>query len=238
VSDGHVTDDLAAYVLGSLEPPERARLDAHLGSCERCAQRAAEYRAVAGTLPLALDPAVPPTAAWPAILEAARATRSRGASRPRAWLRAARWPAVAALVASLVVWNVTLQHELTRRAPGPAPGPEVDALSRRPGRIVVLEGTGAPQARARIFVAVDGGGHLAVSGLRPLPRTRLYQLWFVRGGAPALSGATFGVDGTGRAWAKVTIPATLDGVTTVVITEEPAPGGATPSGTVLLEARP
>jgi anti-sigma-K factor RskA len=143
---------------------------------------------------------------------------------------------VAALVASLVVWNVTLQRELVRRSPGPAPGPDVEALSRRPGRVITLAGTGAPGASARIFVAVDGGGHLAVSGLSPLPRERTYQLWFIRTAAPAASGASFGVDTTGRAWAKVAVPATLDDVRLIVVTEEPAPGSAAPTGAPLLAA--
>jgi hypothetical protein len=152
------------------------------------------------------------------------------------WFRVARWPAAAALVALLLVWNVTLERELTRRAPGPAPGPEVEALSRRPGRIVILQGTGKPGASARIFVAVDGGGHLAVSGLASLPRERTYQLWFVRRDAPAVSGATFKVDSHGRAWAKVAVPASLEDVRTIVVTEEAAQGSVTPTGTHLLEA--
>src|SRR5262249_14160936 len=146
------------------------------------------------------------------------------------WLRLARWPAVAAAFAVLLVWNVTLQRELTRRAPGPAPGPEVEALSRRPGQVVIFAGTGKPGASARLFVAVDGGGHLAVSGLSPLPRGRTYQLWFVRSGSPAVTGAAFGVDNTGRAWVKVAVPASLDNVEAIAITDEAAPGSSAPMG--------
>jgi len=239
----HIVDDLAAYVLESLEGFARARVAAHVATCAACARRLEEYRAVVGALPMGLTPVAPPPAAWVAIRAGARERRPRAsrwawpASLPE-WLRVARWPAVAALVALLVVWNVTLQRELTRRAPGPAPGPEVEALSRRPGRIVILQGTGTQGASGRIFVAVDGGGHLAVSGLASLPRDRTYQLWFVRTGSPAVSGATFGVDASGRAWAKVTVPATLDDVRAIAVTEEPAPGSAAPTGTHLLDALP
>jgi Anti-sigma-K factor rskA, C-terminal len=198
---------------------------------------------VVGALPLGLAPVPPPSEAWEALRAAAR---ERGDRRGRwarpvilpKWLRVARWPAVAAALAVLLIWNVTLQRELVRRAPGPAPGPEVEALSRRPGRIVILTGTGQPGASARIFVAVDGGGHLAVSGLIPPPRGRTYQLWFVRTGAAAVTGATFGVDAYGRAWVKVAVPASLDDVHAIVITEEPAPGSATPMGMPLLDALP
>jgi anti-sigma-K factor RskA len=243
VTDEHPLDDLAAYALGSLEEIERARVEAHVAVCAICVRRLHAYRAVVGTLPLALEPVPPPPGGWDALRTAAGERRDRRGRSARAttlpnWLRVARWPAVAAALVVLLIWNVTLQHELTRRTPGPAPGPEVEALSRRPGRIVILAGSGRPGANARIFLAVDGGGHLAVSGLLPLPRERTYQLWFMRTGSAAVSGATFGVDRHGRAWVKVTVPPTLDDVQAVAITEEPAPGGSSPTGTHLLDSMP
>lgn len=70
--------------------------------------------------------------------------------------------------------------------------------------MAILAGAGTPDARARPFVAVDGGhGHLAISGLRPLRAGRTYQLWFFRSAAPAAAGAAFRVDAHGRAWVKV-----------------------------------
>jgi anti-sigma factor RsiW len=236
-----IIQNLAAYALGSLETQERDGVEAHLGTCASCAGVVAEYRAVVGLMPAGLEPVAPPEAAWSAIQAAARARRpahrSPAPSMLANWLHVARWPAVAVAVAMLLLWNVTLQRELTRRAPGPAPGPEVEALSRRPGRIVILQGTGKPGANARIFVAVDGGGHLAVSGLDALPRGRTYQLWFMRREAPPLAAATFRVDVTGRAWAKVAVPDTLHDVSAIVVTDEPT-GGAAPTGRPLLEAQP
>ena len=242
MTDGHqrFVEDVAAYVLGSLEDSERTRIKAHLGACAACASLLEDYRAVAGALPLGLEPVAPPPEAWATIREAA-------ARRPRAprwawpvslpeWLTVARWPAVAALLALLVIWNVTLERDLARRSPGPAPGPEVEALSRRPGRVIILAGAGAPKASARIFVAVDGGGHLAVSGLGSLPPDRTYQLWFVRSGGP-LSAATFRVSQSGLAWVKVAPPASLDDVRKIMITEEPASGSPAPTGHDLLVAR-
>jgi len=234
VTDDHVLDDLAAYALGSLEASERARVETHVASCSMCAGRLGEYRAIAGALPVALPPVAPPAAAWDGIVTAARAHQRARVPRRR-WLRAARWPAIAALAASLLLWNVSLHRELTRRSPGPAPGPDVEALSRRPGRIVILSGAGTPGASARIFLAVDGGGHLAISGLAPLPRERTYQLWFVRTGSPPVVGATFSVDASGRAWAKVTVPSLAD-VREIIVTDEPAPGSAAPTGRPLLAA--
>ncbi|MGH6690426.1 MAG: anti-sigma factor domain-containing protein [Gammaproteobacteria bacterium] len=227
-------EDLAAYALESLESDERDRVERHVAECSTCAPIVAGYRAVVGTLPVGLRPVPPPPRAWSTIRAAARPPQPRR----RRWTRAIAWPALAAAAASLLVWNVILHGELARRSPGPAPGPDVEALSRRPGRLVIFAGTGVPGANARLFVAVDGGGHLAVSGLRVLPRERTYQLWFVRKGDSAASGSTFTVDASGRAWAKVTVPAPFDAVRTIMVTEEPVPGSGAPTGQHLLDALP
>jgi len=243
VIDTHPVEGLAAFALGSLDARERERVEAHLAVCASCAGLLREYQGVIGALPLGLAPVPPPSGAWEAIREAIgeRQAGTRHESKPvflRNWLPVTRWAVAGLSLAILLFWNVTLQRELVRRSPGPAPGPEVEALSRRPGRIVILAGTGQPGASARIFVAVDGGGHLAVSGLMPLPRERTYQLWFLRTGAPPATGSTFGVDIHGRAWAKVAVPTPLDQIHAITITEEPAPGSATPTGPHLLDALP
>ena len=237
----HPTEHLAGYVLGALEGPEKIRLETHVATCATCASVLAQYRAVVSTLPMGLDPVTPPPEAWAAIRAEARRRRlpvlEGAGTRVRPNWRWAMWPVLTTLVASLLVWNVVLQRELTRRAPGPAPGLEVEALSRRPGRLVILAGTGQPGARARLFVAVDGGGHLAISGLTPLPRERTYQLWFIRTAASAVTGGTFRVDARGLAWVKATVPASLDEVRAIAVTEEPAPGSVSPTGHHLLEAK-
>lgn len=235
----HVMDDLAAYVLESLEDLERRRIEAHVETCPTCAQRLDEYRAVVGALPTALTPVSPPPAAWTAVRAAARKQRPDARHWDRIvalpdWLRFAKWPALATLIAGLLLWNVALEWRLAH----PPYGPEVEALSRRPGRMVILAGTGTPGASARLFVATDAGhGHLAVSGLKPLPTGSTYQLWFLRGAAPAVAGATFGVDAHGRAWVKVAVPAPFDETRAIAITEEAAPGSATPTGRHLLDAQ-
>ena len=237
----HPTEDLAGYALGALEGPEAIRVEHHVATCATCASVLAQYRAIVSTLPIGLDPVAPPPAAWVAIRAEARRRRLPVGQGAGSWVRPtwrrAMWPVLTTLVASLLVWNVVLQRDLTRRAPGPAPGPEVEALSRRPGRLVILAGTGQPGAHARLFVAVDGGGHLAISGLTPLPRERTYQLWFIRTGASAVTGGAFRVDAHGLAWVKATVPASLDEVSAIAVTEEPAPGSVSPTGHHLLEAK-
>lgn len=234
----HPTENLAAYVLGALEGPERIRVESHVATCTTCASLLEQYRGVVGALPLGLDPVPPPAEAWEAIRAEASRRRPRGPERARSkgrsnWRRV-MWPVLTALAASLLVWNVVLQLELARRPPGP----EVEALARRPGRLVIFTGTGAPGAGGRLLVAIDGHhGHLAVAGLRPLPPERTYQLWFVRSGAPTVTGGTFTVDSRGRAWASVTVPVSLDEARAIAVTEEPMPGSVAPTGNDLLEAK-
>lgn len=232
-----LVEELAGYALGALDTPDRERVESHVATCAGCARRLAEHRDVVGALAVGLEPVAPPPAAWAAIRAGAEA-RSRRARR-RARLRAARWPAVAAVVALLLVWNVLLQRELARQAPGPDPGPDVEALARRPGRVVILTGTGAPGASARLFVAADGGhGHLAIIGVNPLPAGRTYQLWFERAGEPPVTGGAFRVAARGLAWVSVAVPVPLEEVRAITVTEEPAPGSAAPTGRHLLDARP
>ncbi len=234
----HPIENLAAYVLGALEDSERMRVESHVATCTACASLLEQYRGVVGALPLGLDPVPPPAEAWAAIREEAARRRppvpKRASSKALPSRRRVMWPVVAALAATLLVWNVVLQLELTHRPPGP----EVEALARRPGRLVILTGTGAPGASGRLLVAIDGHhGHLATAGLSPLAAERTYQLWFVRPGAATVSGGTFKVDSRGRAWATITVPVPLDEARVIAITEERAPGSATPTGNYLLEAR-
>ncbi len=234
----HPIENLAAYVLGALEGSEQIRVESHVATCTTCAGLLEQYRGVVGALPLGLDPVPPPAEAWAAIRAEAVRRRPRGRELASikglpSWRRLV-WPVLTALAASLLVWNVVLQLELTRRPPGP----EVEALARRPGRLVILTGTGAPGASGRLLVAIDGHhGHLATAGLRPLPAERTYQLWFVRPGAPTVTGGAFRVDSRGRAWATITVPVPLDEARVIAITEEPAPGSTAPTGSYLLEAK-
>ena len=234
----HPTENLAAYVLGGLEGTERIGVESHVATCMTCASLLEQYRGVVGALPLGLDPVSPPAEAWGAIRAEVARRRPRGPGRARIkglpdWRRTV-WPVLGALAASLLVWNVMPQLELTHRPPGP----EVEALARRPGRLVILTGTGAPGASGRLLVAIDGHhGHLATAGLGPLAAERTYQLWFVRPGAPTVAGGTFRVDSRGRAWATITVPFSLDDARVIAVTEEPAPGSAAPTGRYLLEAR-
>ena len=172
---------------------------------------------------------------------------ARGERAAGGHLQPARWPLAATAVAALLLWNVTLQRQLldlpsAAGVPEAGGGSAVGAqqLARLPdGPVVPLEGTGRPGASARLFVDRQGSGAwLAVAGLRPLPRERVYQLWFARPGEPTVSGATFRVDAEGGAVTPVRLPAALGTVSAIAVTEEAAPASLRPTGPHLLDGKP
>jgi anti-sigma-K factor RskA len=125
-------------------------------------------------------------------------------------------------------------------ASGPHASPEVEMLARLPGgQLVKLAGTGAPTASARLYV-VEGGrrAELTVDALPPLPRGRVYQLWFTEPGQPTRTGGAFGVDPRGDAVVQVAIPTPIERVRAVAVTQEPAPGSPAPTGVNLLNWTP
>jgi anti-sigma-K factor RskA len=241
MNDEHdmVKGELAAYALDALDGADRARVERHLGDCAACQRELLEHQALLGLLPHQLDLAAPPPTAKAALLAKARA--GRAAPRAGLWDRlrppapALRWAAAGLVIAGLLGWNIHLQ----RQAANVETTVSVEALATLPdGRIVALLGTGRPAATARLFVTSDGRqGQLVIAGLPPLPPDRTYQLWFARPGQPTVTGGAFLVDGRGEGIATVTIPAPLDQVRAIAVTEEPAPGSPAPTGEHLLDAR-
>jgi DNA-directed RNA polymerase specialized sigma24 family protein len=127
-------------------------------------------------------------------------------------------------------WSVTGPHasaiiELRARMPG--------------GQIVTLIGASVPTAKARLYV-FDGGkqAELSVDRLPAPPGGRTYQLWFAEPGEPFKSGGTIAVDASGDALSPVTLPAPLDRIRRISVTEEAAGGSANPSGAELLSWTP
>jgi anti-sigma factor RsiW len=72
----HPHPDLGGYVLGALEPAERADFEEHLAGCERCQAEVAELRG----LPELLEQAAPPTEVPPWLRERTFAAVERAAA--------------------------------------------------------------------------------------------------------------------------------------------------------------
>jgi hypothetical protein len=101
----HPDELLADYVDGTLTPEDRAAVDAHLASCDRCrAEVDVASRATRALASLAEPPA--PAGLADAAIEGSRAPRVPRAAAPR-WYRAA---AITAAAATIVLVALTLPH--------------------------------------------------------------------------------------------------------------------------------
>jgi hypothetical protein len=101
---------LGAYVLGALEPVERAQLEAHLGDCTACREELAELAALPGLLArVSVEDVLDSLPAAPPGMAERLVERMRAARRARRRRLVALAGAVAAVaVAALVVATVDL----------------------------------------------------------------------------------------------------------------------------------
>jgi len=121
---------LGSYVLGSLEPADRAALDAHLPGCPACREELASYAALPALMSrLSIDqvhrptPEVPPTVP-PTVLNRAlntvAAERNSTVTQLRRWRRATVLSAAAATIVA-VLFGATLLHTQTPSPPEGTP---------------------------------------------------------------------------------------------------------------------
>lgn len=96
----HPTEQLAAYVDGTLAPVERAQVDAHMQVCTSCRNEVAQAGAARSALRSMATPATPDDLGAPAIAEMKRGGDSTG---PPNWARLTPWLAAAAVIALLAV---------------------------------------------------------------------------------------------------------------------------------------
>jgi len=117
---------LGSYVLGSLEPADRAALDAHLPGCPACREELASYAALPALMSrLSIDqvhrptPEVPPTVLNRALNTVA-AERNSTVTQLRRWRRATVLSAAAATIVA-VLFGATLLHTQTPSPPEGTP---------------------------------------------------------------------------------------------------------------------
>ena len=225
-------DELAAYMLGSLEPSEATAFEQHLAACDRCQARQRWLRASVEVLPSSVEQIEPPPALRERLLETVRSEAatphesSRPAGRPsegglRAWLGSLSLRPATALAGLVLL--------LAAGAAGYAIGEGGGGSGST--TIAVTGTTTAPQTAGTIVRSGDVGV-LRVSNL-PQRRNRVYEVWLVQDGKPVPSGLfQVGVDGTGAAG----IPRGLDDSTQVMVTSEPSTGSEQPTTQPVMSA--
>ncbi|MDQ6650465.1 MAG: zf-HC2 domain-containing protein [Actinomycetota bacterium] len=175
---------LGAYLLGSLDPRERAEIDTHLPGCSICREELGRLAALPGLLGRlsaaeARTGALEPTADLLPRLLAAVAEERRSQRRRLGVWRAA---AVASGIAAVAAGALTL-------APAVAPGPAGTPVTVAAG--VAVEGHGSLEARP--------WGTQVRLDVRGLPRAEGYTAYAVRRDGRREVAASWGATPGGRA---------------------------------------
>jgi anti-sigma-K factor RskA len=228
--------DLGNYLLGRLDQRERAFVEEHLGSCERCRAAAAELEATAALLARAAAPVAPPAdlgqRAMSAVRDLAEGNPARleaAGARPRVRPRTWAWPrrlAVAGAAAAALAVGV-FGGILLARDPGLPGTPELETT------LTSANGTAGASAR----VTRVGAGRvvqLRSDDLPILPKGEYYALWFVgpgdRRGAPnRISAGTFHPDEDGRSNVRFTAAVDPEKYPRLTVTREPGDGDPRPN---------
>jgi anti-sigma-K factor RskA len=208
-------EDAAAYVLGALEPAEADAFRRHIAECDACREEVAAYEQITHALPAA-SPQPVPRELRRRVLKEVRATPKTAAAptrvtAPRSWRPLAAWGGALATVAIVVILAVVLTSGGT--------------------------GTRTVEASAGNAQLQITGGHadLIVHRLPQLPAGRTYEMWVQRGNEPPVpTGTLFGVRSNGTA--SVGVPGSVNGVSRVMVTQEPAGGSPAPTSAPLIVA--
>jgi anti-sigma-K factor RskA len=216
---GRWSEELAAYMLGALEPDGEAAMEAHLEACASCQQDARWLRPAVDVIPESVEQIEPPPRLRERLLAEVRAgaevagrtgeaesKRPGGFSLPNFFMRpAVALGVVALLVAAIVGYTLG----------GGGDGDATTTVEARAGEGLkaMVEHTGDE-------------GTLQMTGLEQAPARRVYQAW-VQHGNRLQPASVFDAreDGT----ADVAIPHGLHDADAVMVTVEPRGGSRQPT---------
>ena len=233
-----------AYALDALDDAERDQFERHLQECRACASEVRGFAATAAALGMAAA-VDPPPALKDRVLAAAMVTRQlppevagrHAAPRPqrraaRSWVpRLALAVGGAGLAAAAVMSYVAVSAQ-----------DQLNSIHSRDAAIAAV--LGAPDARitsaptsaggtATVVASVHQGAVLFTStGLRALPPSKVYELWFLGPGSVARR-AGLVPPASGETTAPV-VASGLEAGDKVGVTVEPAGGTATPTTTPIV----
>jgi anti-sigma-K factor RskA len=208
-------DELAAYLLGALEPGEAAALEQHLAGCEECRAELEWLRPAAQTLPEAVEPAEPPEGLRARIMgevEADARAKQKAASgfgwkRRSPGLRSLAGLAVVALLAAALAGYAIRD--------GGEGGSEATIVT-----------VGKPPAVTAEMIREGGNGTLRLENLHQLPPDEVLQAWVQRGERVESAKTLFVPNPDGTATAVID---DMEGVDAVMVTAEPRGGSEQPT---------
>ncbi|HEX6205611.1 MAG TPA: anti-sigma factor [Solirubrobacterales bacterium] len=214
------SEDLAAYMLGALDPDEVADFERHLDGCERCREEMRWFEPALQTLPESVERQEPSPSLRANLMaevrEDVRGAESRSAPE-RSWRQWILKPAMGFAVVALLVAGV-VGYEVGRDG-----GDEGGGAST-----VVREINGMTVK----MIQEGEGGRLELAGVPQPPEDKVFEAWVERDGEVEAVPALIVPDRHGHA--ETTI-ADMEGVEAVMVTVEPRGGSETPTGKIVME---
>ncbi len=256
-SRDELLDLAAAYALGATSPSETAAIEASLPTMPDLAAEISAYTDV--TVTLAQQQAMAPSPdVRAAFLDGVGASKRRSLTRTPAIAARSRWPLAlvsVGLAASLVVavryasQVSRLEGDVAARERALA-GASAEAEKRHHQLNLILEGekdlvvvhlkAADTTAGPGVQLFWNQKQRLAIGHafrLKPAPTGRAYQVWFVVSGKP-FGVKVFNSDPDGHAlFEDFALPAVPDGVTEVLVTEEPSTGSPQPTSAPFMGGR-
>jgi anti-sigma-K factor RskA len=233
------SEDVAAYLLGALEPDAAAALERHAEDCERCREEIRWLRPALDVLPEGVERLQPPPRLRARLLAEVeadgraaagvrgddRAARPGLTGRARAWLRSlgagpmGLRPVAGVAVAVLVVAAVA----------GYAIGGGIGDGSDGGEASTVV--TSEPSGVTAQMISEGDSGTLRLDNVHQLPDDRVLEAWVRRDGEVEAVPALFVPDREGRA--STELP-DMNGVKVVMVTAEPKGGSDEPTSPAIV----
>ena len=210
-------DDLAAYLLGALEPGEAAVLERHLAGCEECRTELEWLRPAVQLLPESVERVEPAPRLRQNLMEQVRAEAESASASPR---RERRWSLsgwslrpLTGLAAVVLVIAAAAAYAIGVSDSGGG------------GEVTTVSSGHAPEVTAEV-VSEGESGTLHLAHLHQLPPDKVLQAWVERDGKVESARTLFVPNQDGTASATID---DMDGVTTVMVTAEPRGGSVQPT---------
>ncbi len=208
-------DEIAAYLLGALDPEEAASLERHLATgCVECRAELRWLEPAVQLLPESVEQLRPPRALRKRILAEARQESGPAATPWRARMRF-RGFSGRSIAAAAALALVAVAAGVYAGGVGDSGGGETSTVA-----------AGSPPGVVAKVVREDDRGTLRLANVDPMSEGRVLEAWVRRDGEVSPVRGLFAPDDEGRA--TTTIP-DMRGVEVVMVTAEPRGGSPAPT---------
>lgn len=254
------------YILDGLAPADFAEFQAHLAVCEECRAEVASLRPVVAALPRTVPQVQPSPELRRRVIQtvsgrAARASQGVGENREKRGL--VLWLAAASLIGAVALGAYAIQlrgrvSDLESRLQRALTEASLAERQIADARRVALEAQSqvavlaapdvvridlvgqpvAPSASARAFWSRSRGMVFTASKLPSLPAGRVYQLWVLTAAGPPISVGVLQPEQAGTLAAVFQTPSDIPQPTQVAVSDEPAGGVPSPTGTIWVAGKP